>query len=113
MNLQETVSKILGREVTIEEAKTFAQDQFGALATYIKNPPVVILSDERVTEAMIDKALPFLCMERDDVARVLREIDLDANIEDGDILDTCHEELQVTETFEFDFTVGNFFNQIR
>jgi hypothetical protein len=113
MNLQETVSKILNKEVTVEEAKTFAQDQFGALATYIKNPPIVI-SDERVTEAMIQKAADdYLSMDYDDVARVLREIDLDANIKDGDMLDTCHEELQVAERFEFCFTVGSFFNQIR
>ena len=112
MNLQDTVAKILGKEVTVEEAKTFAQDQFGTLAAYIKNPPVVI-SDERVTETMIDKAMDFLCMEREDVARVLREIDLDANIKDSDMLDTCHDELQVTEQFEFVFTIGNFFNHIR
>lgn len=112
MNLQETVSKILGKEVTVEEAKTFAQDQFGTLAAYIKNPPIVI-SDERVTEAMIDTALPFLCMEREDAARVLREIDLDANIEDSDSLGTCHEDIQLTEQYEQVFTVGDFFNHIR
>ena len=112
MNLQETVSKILNKEVTIEEAKTFAQDQFGTLVAFIKNPPAVI-SDERVTEAMINKADEFLCMDYEDIGRVLREINLDANIDDSDMLDNCHEELQVTEQFEYVFTVGKFFNQIR
>jgi hypothetical protein len=36
MNLQQTVSKILGKEVTTEEAKQFANDQFGILATYLR-----------------------------------------------------------------------------
>ena len=36
MNLQETVSKILGREVTLDEAKTFANENFGLLAAYLK-----------------------------------------------------------------------------
>jgi len=34
MNLQQTVSTILKREVTIEEAKTFAHEQYGVLTTY-------------------------------------------------------------------------------
>lgn len=37
MNLIETVSKILGREVTLDEAKTFANVQFGVLAAYLKD----------------------------------------------------------------------------
>lgn len=36
MNLQQTVSEILKRKVTIEEAKDFAANQFGVLATYLK-----------------------------------------------------------------------------
>lgn len=36
MNLQQTASKILGKEVTIEEAMQFANDQFGILATYLR-----------------------------------------------------------------------------
>lgn len=37
MNLIETVSKILDREVTLDEAKTFANVQFGVLAAYLKD----------------------------------------------------------------------------
>lgn len=37
MNLRETVSKILGREVTEAEAIMFANDQFGVLAAYLKD----------------------------------------------------------------------------
>ena len=37
MNLRETVSKILGREVTEAEAIIFANDQFGVLAAYLKD----------------------------------------------------------------------------
>lgn len=36
MNLQQTVSEILKRDVSIEEAKDFANDQFGVLSTYLK-----------------------------------------------------------------------------
>jgi hypothetical protein len=36
MNLQKTVSKILNREVSLEEAKQFANDQFGTLAAYLR-----------------------------------------------------------------------------
>lgn len=36
MNLQEAVSNILKRNVSIEEAKEFAYNQFGVLSTYIK-----------------------------------------------------------------------------
>lgn len=36
MNLQKTVSEILGREVSIEEAKEFAVNQFGVLVAFIK-----------------------------------------------------------------------------
>jgi len=38
MNLQETVSKILGREVSTEEAKDFALNQFGVLTSYLRKP---------------------------------------------------------------------------
>jgi hypothetical protein len=34
MNLQQTVSRILGREVSIEEAKNFANDQYGVLCQF-------------------------------------------------------------------------------
>jgi hypothetical protein len=36
MNLTQTVSKILNREVTEEEAKTFALEQFGTLSAYLR-----------------------------------------------------------------------------
>ena len=36
MNLQDTVSKILKKEVTLEEAKDFANNQFGVLSTFLK-----------------------------------------------------------------------------
>jgi hypothetical protein len=36
MTLQQTVSKILGRNVSLEEAKEFAVNQFGVLALFIK-----------------------------------------------------------------------------
>ncbi len=36
MTLQETVSKIVGKEVTIEFAMEFANNQFGLLATYLR-----------------------------------------------------------------------------
>lgn len=37
MNLTQTVSKILEKEVTKEEAKTFALEQFGTLSAYLKH----------------------------------------------------------------------------
>lgn len=37
MTLTKTVSNILKREVTQEEAKTFALEQFGTLTAYLKN----------------------------------------------------------------------------
>ena len=36
MNLIQTVSKILNREVTEEGAKTFALEQFGTLSAYLR-----------------------------------------------------------------------------
>ena len=36
MNLTQTVSKILNREVTEDEAKTFALEQFGTLSAYLR-----------------------------------------------------------------------------
>ncbi len=36
MNLTQTVSKILNREVTEEGAKTFALEQFGTLSAYLR-----------------------------------------------------------------------------
>lgn len=36
MNLQQTVSNILGKQVSLEEAKEFANNQFGVLAAYLK-----------------------------------------------------------------------------
>ncbi len=52
-------------------------------------------------------------MERKDVIRVLAEIEADPNIRDGEVLDWCHDEIQVAQTFETRFTVGEFFTQIR
>lgn len=53
MNLQETVSKLLNKDVSIEEAKDFALDQFGVLTAYIKSQQnkngyyqIVDISDE-------------------------------------------------------------------
>lgn len=46
MTLQETVSKIVGKEVTIEFAMEFANNQFGLLATYLREK----------SEMSIDKA---------------------------------------------------------
>ena len=37
MNLIQTVSKILKREVTEQEAKDFALNQFGVLTAYIRS----------------------------------------------------------------------------
>jgi len=42
MNLQETVSKILGKQVTVEQAKDFANDQFGVLCAYLKSQSNVV-----------------------------------------------------------------------
>ena len=36
MTLQETVSKILKRNVSVDEAKDFANNQFGVLTTFIR-----------------------------------------------------------------------------
>ena len=36
MNLQETVSEIQRREVSIEEAKDFAYEQYGVLCAFIR-----------------------------------------------------------------------------
>lgn len=36
MNLVQTVSKILNREVTEQEAMEFARDQFGTLCAFVK-----------------------------------------------------------------------------
>lgn len=37
MNLQQTVSKLLNREVSLEEAKDFANDQFGLISAYLES----------------------------------------------------------------------------
>lgn len=37
MNLKQTVEKILGREVSIEEAKRFANEQYGFLCEFNRN----------------------------------------------------------------------------
>ena len=54
MTLQQTVSKLLNREVSLEEAKEFANDQFGTLCAYIKRPPtrtlVLLLNDRDLLE---------------------------------------------------------------
>jgi len=39
MNLIETVSEILKKEVTAKEAVTFAANQFGTLSSYLRQPP--------------------------------------------------------------------------
>lgn len=36
MTLQQTVSKILGRNVSLEEAKDFAANQFGVLSAFLR-----------------------------------------------------------------------------
>jgi hypothetical protein len=36
MNLQETMSEMAHRELTLEEAKDFCNDQFGRVATYLR-----------------------------------------------------------------------------
>lgn len=43
MNLQQTVSKMMGREVSLKEAKDLANDQFGMLASFLRKqyPPKV------------------------------------------------------------------------
>ena len=49
-NLQQTVSKLLNRDVSIEEAKEFANDQFGTLCAFINRPTtltLVLLLDNR------------------------------------------------------------------
>jgi hypothetical protein len=54
MDLQETVSKILRREVTLEEAMKFANKQFGVLSTYLReNPPLPSLVSNQITVAQI------------------------------------------------------------
>lgn len=35
-NLQQTMSAMAGRELTLEEAKDFCNDQFGRVATYLR-----------------------------------------------------------------------------
>lgn len=42
MNLRETVSEMLQRPVSEEEARQFAQDQFGVLSTYLRTAKVVV-----------------------------------------------------------------------
>lgn len=39
MNLSKTVEAILGRPVTLEEAKDFANDQFGMLSAHLRQRP--------------------------------------------------------------------------
>ena len=63
MSLQETVSKILGREVTLGEAMMFAHEQFGLLASYITEENEIRIcivellkkKDTRVSMAPISK----------------------------------------------------------
>jgi hypothetical protein len=47
MNLQQTVSEILGREVSLEVAKDFAHEQFGLLSTYLKTPKVLSVKNHK------------------------------------------------------------------
>lgn len=37
MNLKQTVSKILGEEVSAKRAQLFANEEFGVLSAYIRN----------------------------------------------------------------------------
>ena len=67
-----------------------------------------------VTEEMIDNAyMNYVSMEREDAARVLREIYNDSSIEKGSVIDHAHDDFQIIEKFEYTFTVGDFFDQIR
>jgi hypothetical protein len=54
MNLQETVSEILKRPVSIDEAKQFALDQYGVLVAFIKKQKketrVFVLNGDNVSE---------------------------------------------------------------
>ena len=61
MNLIQTVSTILQREVTEEEAKTFALEQFGTLSAYLRqldvenSKPIFIVFGENLVNDIIEQ----------------------------------------------------------
>lgn len=60
MNLQQTVSKIKGREVTIEEAKNFAYEQYRTLYAFNREwekeqkAPINVAYGENLVNALIE-----------------------------------------------------------
>ena len=60
MNLQETVSKIMGKEVTLEYAKDIANSQFGLLATYIRETTSKPFTTELVEGLKVNVAERYL-----------------------------------------------------
>ena len=55
MNLTQTVSKILNREITEQEAMVFARDQFGTLQTYMRQkekPTLDKIIDNKVNQLL-------------------------------------------------------------
>lgn len=57
MNLQETVSKMQDKKVSVIDARFFAEGQFGALASYIRgtNPAVTKLIETYSTQLATQK----------------------------------------------------------
>jgi len=53
MTLQETVSKILKKEVSLEEAKTFANEQFGVLSAFMEKDMVKIPTQQEIDDTKI------------------------------------------------------------
>lgn len=68
---------------------------------------------EPITKKMIDTAMECLCMTVEDAERVLTSVASDGMVLDSDMLDSCHPDIQVSEQFEFTFTVKDFFQYIR
>lgn len=57
MDLVATVSEITGRQVSIQEAKNFAMEQFGVLSSYLlsKNKPTVKMFEDSEADEPFDE----------------------------------------------------------
>ena len=69
MNLQDTVTKILKRKVSLEEAKEFANNQFGVLAAYLReNSPNKIVVNKTAAQKRKDEVVGEILVKARDCA---------------------------------------------
>lgn len=69
--------------------------------------------ENEITDEMIDNALDYTSMDRETLERVLREVNSDEDKDETSMMDTCHDDFQIAEQFEWVFTIRDFFEQIK